>query len=326
LKFHRNSQLKKLPVNPSNQRKLLPLKSTELTIPADGAPMLEENSGLPGRRVIVIANEKGGSGKSTVAMHIAIALMRSGQSVATIDLDCRQRSFTHYIDNRLSWASQRGKELLTPTHICFDEDAEFSTARDETEGRAAFTATLEDLAGKHDHVVIDTPGHDHYLPRLAHAMADTLITPLNDSFVDLDVLGSVDPETFGIASISHYARLVEDVRRERQAAGKADMDWIVLRNRLSMLTSRNKRLVGGALEELSQRLRFRCIEGLAERVVFREFYPRGLTAIDDLDEITLGTRPTMSHVTAQLEVQNLLAALLGASAASLGSIGQADAA
>ena len=145
-------------------------------------------------------------------------------------------------------------------------------------------------------------------------MADTLITPLNDSFVDLDVLGSVDPETFGISGISHYARIVADARQERQAAGLPDTDWIVLRNRLSMLTSRNKRFVGDALQDLSQKLGFRCTEGLAERVIFREYFPRGLTAVDDLDESTLGTRPTLSNVTAQLEVQGLLAALLDAPA------------
>ncbi|MGA2565291.1 MAG: division plane positioning ATPase MipZ [Pseudolabrys sp.] len=288
--------------------------------------MTQENSCAPCVRVIVVGNEKGGSGKSTVAIHLAIALLRSGQSVATIDLDWRQRSFTHYIDNRLAWSRQRGKELPTPTHVCFDEEAEFLTAEDEAAGRAAFTSAFETLAANHSYIVIDTPGHNHYLARLAHTLADTLITPLNDSFVDLDVLGSVDPETFGVSGISHYAQTVEDARRARQAAGKPDMNWIVLRNRLSTLTSRNKRFVGDALQDLSRRLGFRCVEGLAERVIFREFYPRGLTAVDDLDEITLGTRPTMSHVTAQLEVQSLLAALWAVPAPAADSFGQADAA
>jgi chromosome partitioning protein len=139
-------------------------------------------------------------------------------------------------------------------------------------------------------------------------MADTLITPLNDSFVDFDVLGAVDPETFRVTGISHYARIAEDARRERQL-DRLDTDWIVLRNRLSSLGSRNKRFVGRALEELSQKLQFRCVDGLAERVIFREFYPRGLTAVDDLDEATLGTRPTMSHLTARLEMENLLSAI-----------------
>ena len=265
----------------------------------------------PSVNVIVVANEKGGSGKSTVAIHLAIALMRAGESVATIDLDPRQRSFTHYIDNRLSWSRQRGKQLPAPTHVCFDEDAEFTSAEDEAAARDSFEKTLATLCENHRYVIIDTPGHNHFLMRLAHSYADTLITPLNDSFVDLDVLGHVDGEAFAVTGVSHYATLVEQARAARRSLGKPELEWIVLRNRLSTLNSRNKRAVGDAIADLAQRLGFRSVEGLAERVIFREFYPRGLTAVDDLDELTLGTRPTMSHVTAQLEVQGLVAALLG---------------
>lgn len=284
----------------------------------------DSSSSAPCVRVIVVGNEKGGSGKSTVAVHIAVALLKLGQSVATIDLDSRQRSFTHYIDNRLAWARQRGKDLPAPSHLCFDEEGEL--ADDQAAGGAAFLNAIETLSANHSYIIIDTPGHDHYLSQLAHAAADTLVTPLNDSFVDLDVLGNVDAESFGVTGISHYACAVADARRERVAAGKPDTDWIVLRNRLSTLTSRNKRYVGEALNDLSRRLGFRCIEGLAERVVFREFYPRGLTAVDDIDELTLGTRPTMSHATAQLEVQNLIAALLGAPARGFEDTTHADAA
>ena len=284
--------------------------------------MIEDRS-APCVRVIVVGNEKGGSGKSTVAIHLAVALLKAGQSVATIDLDARQRSFTHYVDNRLAWGRQCGKPLPSPTHVCFDEEEDF--VQNEDAARVAFVSTLQGLAANHDTVVIDTPGHNHVLARLAHAMADTLVTPLNDSFVDLDVLGSVEPDNFTVSGTSHYAHMVEEARRERRLAGKADLDWIVLRNRLSSLPSRNKRFVGEALADLAQQLGFRCVEGLAERVIYREFYPRGLTAIDDLDAITLGTRPTLSHATAQLEVQGLLAALLGTPAAAE-AIGDAEAA
>jgi chromosome partitioning protein len=259
-------------------------------------------------RVIVVGNEKGGSGKSTVAIHIAVALMKAGQSVATIDLDSRQRSFTHYIENRQAWAKHLGRDLETPDHCCIEQKADYPTADDEIAECNVFTETVERLADSHGFVVIDTPGHNRYMMRLAHAVADTLITPLNDSFVDFDVLGTVDPETFGVTGISHYARIVEEARRQRQA-DQLETDWIVLRNRLSSLGSRNKRFVGRALEQLSQKLNFRCVDGLAERVIFREFYPRGLTAVDDLDEATLGTRPTMSHVTARMEMENVLSAV-----------------
>lgn len=259
-------------------------------------------------RVIVVGNEKGGSGKSTVAIHIAVALMKAGQSVATVDLDSRQRSFTHYIENRRVWAQRVARDLETPDHYCFEQKIEYPTADDEIAERNELAETVENLADNHAFVVIDTPGHNRYLTRLVHSMADTLITPLNDSFVDFDVLGTVDPDTFRVTGISHYAQIVEETRRERQL-DRLDTDWIVLRNRLSSLGSRNKRFVGRAIDELSQKLHFRCVDGLAERVIFREFYPRGLTAVDDLDEATLGTRPTMSHVTARMEMENLLSAV-----------------
>ncbi len=251
-------------------------------------------------RFIVVANEKGGSGKSTVAMHIAVALIKVGRRVATIDLDSQQRTFTHYIENRRAWAAHIGRDLGVPNHVCLDE-----AAQDEWARRQALDAAVDALAKTCDFIVIDTPGYEGPLTRAAHSIADTLITPLNDSFVDLDVLATVDPETFHITGPSRYARMVEEVRRQREA-DQYFTDWIVLRNRLSSLNSRNKRLVGDALQTLSRQLNFRCIEGLAERVIFREFFPRGLTAVDDLDEITHGTRLTMSHVTARLEIENLL--------------------
>jgi chromosome partitioning protein len=260
-------------------------------------------------RVIVVGNEKGGSGKSTVAMHVAVALMNAGHRVATIDLDARQRSFTHYIENRLAWAQRRGRNLPTPDHFRFDDIVNPSTAEDEAEASKILCDALDTLAQTYEFIVIDTPGHDGYVMRLAHAMADTLITPLNDSFVDVDVLASVDPESFDITGASHYAEMIREARSQRLQAGQGPIDWVVLRNRLSVLGSRNKRLVGDSLQELSLKLDFRCIEGLAERVIFREFYLRGLTALDEIDETTLGARPTLSHITARQEVENLLNAL-----------------
>ncbi|HEX5508708.1 MAG TPA: division plane positioning ATPase MipZ [Pseudolabrys sp.] len=268
----------------------------------------ETTPGARTARIIVVGNEKGGSGKSTVAMHIAVALIKAGQRVATFDLDSRQRSFTHYIENRRAWAARIGQDLGMPNHFSLDEP-EGSTAEDQAAGSMALTASVEAAAQACNFVVIDTPGHDGYLSRLAHSMADTLVTPLNDSFVDFDVLGTIDPDTFGVTGTSHYAEMVQQARGKREAAGQPATDWIVLRNRLSMLASRNKRFVGEAIQELAHRLDFRCVDGLAERVVFREFYPRGLTAVDDLNASTLGTRPTMSHATARMEMKALLDSL-----------------
>jgi chromosome partitioning protein len=268
-------------------------------------------------RVVVVGNEKGGSGKSTVAMHVAIALIKSGQPVATVDLDTRQRSLTRLFENRRAWARHVGRDLDMPEHFCFSK-LDFPTAEEEAAGCKALEETVETLAGRYGVVVIDTPGHDDYLSRVAHSLADTLITPLNDSFVDFDVLGTVDPETFRVTGTSHYAQMVEEARGRRRLQYQGVTDWIVLRNRLSVLGSRNKRLVGEGLGELSHRLNFRCVDGLAERVIFREFYPRGLTAVDDIDEITLGTRPTMSHVSAR----NLLTTIGLGNAMTAGEIAE----
>jgi chromosome partitioning protein len=259
--------------------------------------------------VVVLGNEKGGSGKSTTAMHIAVALMKSGQRVATIDLDSRQKSFTHYVENRRDWAKRASIKLEVPMHYCIARGTSIKLDENEAIEFAGFAEAVTIVEKSHDFIVVDTPGTDNYLMRLAHSMADTLVTPLNDSFLDFDVLGTVDPTTFAVTGQSQYAEMVCEARRHRRLIDGAFPDWIVVRNRLSMLGSRNRRLVGEGLNELALRLGFRFTDGFAERVIYREFFPRGLTALDDLDENTLGTRPNMSHATAREEVMQLLAQL-----------------
>jgi chromosome partitioning protein len=259
--------------------------------------------------VVVLGNEKGGSGKSTTAMHVTIALMKAGQRVATIDLDCRQKSLTHYVENRRAWARRASVALEIPEHFCVARGESARLDENEAAEFAAFAEAVRAVERSHDFVVIDTPGADTYLMRLAHSMADTLITPLNDSFVDFDVLGTIDPSTFAVTGLSHYAEMVREARRQRRLVDGALTDWVVVRNRLSTVGSRNKRLVGEGLNELGLQLGFRSANGFPERVVFREFFPRGLTALDDLDPATLGTRPNLSHVTAHEEVTNFLRTL-----------------
>jgi chromosome partitioning protein len=259
--------------------------------------------------VIVLGNEKGGSGKSTTAMHVAVALMNVGQRVATIDLDSRQKSFTHYIDNRRNWAKRAGVDLKVPAHFCVARGLTLKLDENEQIEFSGFAEAVTAVEQSHDFLVVDTPGTDSYLTRLAHSMADTLITPLNDSFVDFDVLGTVDGTNYEVTGESHYAEMVRDARRQRRQIDGTRMDWIVVRNRLSTLGSRNKRLVGEGLHVLGTRLGFRAIDGLAERVIYREFFPRGLTALDALDAATLGTQPSLSHVTARTEVMRLIEAL-----------------
>lgn len=267
---------------------------------------LEEATRECNARVIVVGNEKGGSGKSTVAMNIAVALMKAGRRVATIDLDGRQKSLTTYVENRCAWAKHVGQELEIPDHVAFDETVNFPDTEQRAAGCKTLTETVAKLSQDNEIIVLDSPGHDSYLSRMAHSIADTIVTPLNDSFLDFDALGTVDPATFALTGIGQYGRMVEEARSQRQLLDGRTIDWLVLRNRLSMVNSRNKRQMADMLQELSRRLNFRSVDGLAERLIFREYYPRGLTAVDDLDRRTLGARPTMSHATARFEVETLL--------------------
>ena len=259
--------------------------------------------------VVVLASEKGGSGKSTMALHIAVALLKAGQRVATIDLDGRQKSFTHSL--RTAAPGPSAGVFSSNCRRITASTAPRAARSKSTSSKevASFSAAISAIEHSHNVVVVDTPGHDTFLMRLAHSMADTLITPINDSFLDFDVLATLDPINFTITGESHYAKMAREARRQRRKFDGRLTDWIVVRNRLSALGSRNKRLVGEGLTELASRMGFRWVDGFSERVVYREFFPRGLTALDDLDQATLGKRPNKSHVTARDEVIALLNAL-----------------
>jgi chromosome partitioning protein len=255
--------------------------------------------------VVVVGNEKGGTGKSTLAMHLSVALMNFGQRVATIDLDSRQKTFTHYVENRRGWAKRCGGRLKVPTHFCVSSGSTRQLDQNEAIEFTRFADALASIDRAYDFLVIDTPGTDNHLTRLAHAMADTLVTPINDSYVDFDVLGRIDPTTFTVTGESHYAQMVREARLQRRLVDGARMDWVVMRNRLSLIDSGNKERISRGLTEMATRIGFRIADGLAERVVYREFFPRGLTALDDLDD-TLGTSPSASHVAARQEVSGLM--------------------
>lgn len=249
-------------------------------------------------QVIVLGNEKGGTGKSTTAVHVAVALAHAGFRVGAIDLDARQRTFARYIENRTAFAAKRGIDLPTPDTVVIADETPDSD-------RQRLVAQVGAFARSKDAIVIDTPGRDSVLGRTAMGIADTLITPLNDSFVDFDLIGQVDPDTFKVKRPSFYAELVWDARKARAKIDGGSVDWVVLRNRLSTLEARNRKRVGGALDELSKRIGFRVIPGLSERVIYRELFPRGLTLLDTgaIDEVSL------SHVTARAELRELIASL-----------------
>jgi chromosome partitioning protein len=256
----------------------------------------------PGRaHVLVVGNEKGGSGKSTTAMHVAVALLNGGAKVATVDLDARQGTFSRYVENRAAYARRKGLDLPMPMH------AAVQASGDRADEKARFEAVLEPAAASADFAIVDTPGSDTHLSRLAHTWADTLLTPLNDSFIDLDLLARVDPETLEIVRPSVYAEAVWKQRQIRAAQGARPVDWIVMRNRLSSLAARNKRDMGSVMEALAKRIGFRTARGLSERVIYRELFLNGLTLLDL--ERGAGPSMTMSHVAARQEVRDLVAAL-----------------
>ncbi len=261
-------------------------------------------SNRPGR-VVVVGNEKGGSGKSTIAMHLAVALLGEGFRVGTIDLDARQGTLTRFVDNRNAQAA-RGVTLRVPQHAAVHHSKAEDLRAAEAEDRAAFETVLGSLQERCDFVVIDTPGSDSYLSRLGHSHADVIVTPLNDSFIDLDILARVNGESMEIERPSHYSELLWDQKKQRALRDRRSIDWIVLRNRLSHLDARNKRQMGRILEKLSQRLGFRMAAGFSERVVFRELFLKGLTLLDVKDA---GVEMTMSHVAARAELRTLLDAL-----------------
>jgi chromosome partitioning protein len=247
---------------------------------------------------IVFANEKGGTGKSTTAVHVAVALAYQGARVAAIDLDPRQRTLHRYLENRAETSQRRQIELPTARFAVFTGDT--------IEELDALAAEMGQAA---DFVIFDTPGRDDPFARHVATGADTLVTPLNDSFVDFDLIGQVDAETFKVRKLSFYAELIWEARKKRAMATihdkRREMDWVVVRNRTAHLEARNMRRLDGALTELSKRVGFRVANGLSERVIYRELFPSGLTLLDKGHLGELGT----SHLIARQELRSMVAAL-----------------
>lgn len=258
-------------------------------------------------KIIVIGNEKGGTGKSTLAMHLIVWFLRKEKLVASIDLDGRQGTLTHYIQNRSDYAASRRVGLGLPEHLSVTV-RENPTEDERREDERVFAGQLERLQNENDFVVIDTAGSDSYLFRLAHAAADILITPLNDSLIDLDVLAKVEPETMTIKSPGHYAQTVWQARQKRAAQKKPQTRWFVLRNRVMHVSTRNEKIIWKLLEALGKRVNFTPLAGLGERIIFRELFLKGLTLLD-VGTAKSGVALSMSHVTARQELRSILQAI-----------------
>jgi chromosome partitioning protein len=255
-------------------------------------------------RVVVLGNQKGGSGKSTTAMHLAVGLMNCGYAVGSVDLDGAQATLTHFMENRKRLIAAKGSILELPEHRHVEASLAGSVARAEAEEAACVAAAFEELLDR-DYIVVDTPGSDTFVSRLGHVLADTLITPLNDSFLDLDVLARVDHDAQSFIGPSGYSMAVLDRWGLRMLAGGTPLDWVVIRNRLAHNRANNNQRMEHLLEQLSETLGYRLAPGFGERVIFRELFLQGLTILDQ--PVPAKWRlPNKSHAAARNEVWALL--------------------
>jgi chromosome partitioning protein len=264
---------------------------------------------LRSAHVIVVGNEKGGTGKSTLSIHISIALLKAGFRVATIDLDTRQRTLTRFFENRRSWAKSAQWDVELPYHHALDRGNSDNVRDNETMEFGAFAAAVAEVEHSYEFVVIDTPASDSYLMRLAHSLADTLISPVNDSFIDVDVFSRVHHDKTQRGQVAHYADLVLEARRKRRLVDHGLIDWVLVRNRMSSIQSNNARQIALSLSRMAMELQFRPAEGLHDRVIFRELFPIGLTALDPIEEAMRNGSLSSSHLSARDEIGSLLSSL-----------------
>ena len=258
--------------------------------------------------VIVVGNEKGGAGKSTIAIHTATALLHGGAKVAVLDLDLRQQTMGHFLANRRAWLAANGVEAPMPIeHPLSSDGAVLAKATDE-EALARFEEALDDVRRQADFVLIDTPGSDTAISRAAHGTADLIVTPMNDSFMDFDMLGVVDPVTLELKRHSLYSETVWNSRKARATNERKQIDWVVLRNRLAPTEARNRKRLDERVQALSRKVGFRVGPGLRDRVIYRELFPFGLT-IADLSPTIRPVAMSLQHVAARQELRALMGAL-----------------
>ncbi len=263
---------------------------------------------LRGAHVIVVGNEKGGVGKSTLSIHLAVALLKAGYRVACIDLDSRQQTMTRFFENRRSWSANAHWAIELPTHRALPRGESADVHANEAQEFTTFAEAIGEVEHEFEFVVIDTPASDTYLMRLAHSLADTLVSPINDSYIDIDVFSRVDHDRSRRGAIAQYGELVRDARRRRKLVDNGLIDWVVVRNRVATLSSNNAKQIAISVGRLATELGFRVADGLHDRVIFRELFPIGLTALDPIEEGTHGALSS-SQLAARREIEELFDAL-----------------
>ncbi|MBE7636833.1 AAA family ATPase [Sneathiella sp. P13V-1] len=278
-----------------------------MTVTADAAKPASDAQSTRAH-IIVIGNAKGGSGKSTTAMHVIVSLLTMGYRVGAIDLDGKQKTLGRYIENRQDFVSKKQLDLPMPSLKVIEPSQKKNMDEAQSDERSRFVAALQEQVYNNDFVVVDCPGADSFIAKLGHSFADTLLTPMNDSFIDLDLLATVNEKTYDVERPSWYSEMVWEQRKRRAMIDKHQIDWIVMRNRLSHTDAHNKRNIEQILDKLANRISFRSAAGFGERVIFRELFLKGLTVLD-LRNKGVGIRMSMSHVAARQEIRHLVKSL-----------------
>jgi chromosome partitioning protein len=238
-------------------------------------------------------------------MHLAIGLLQRGASVGSIDLDSHQQSLSRYLSNRRLWCLDNSVSLMAPDHRLIEPSLQDSRSAAFQQDLQSLNDALATLKSRCDIVLVDCPAGDGSLSRAAHAAADVLVTPLNDSFIDLDPLLQFRPGSFQLLALGAYFRMLWELRNERHRQGRKAFDWIVLRNRLSGLADQNKKDLSHILGKVAPIMRFHLAQGLGERIIFRRLFAQGLTLFD-IDEAKTFILPSHSHEAARSELGDLL--------------------
>jgi len=212
-----------------------------------------------------------------------------------------------YIHNRQTFMAREGLQLPSPGYTELPEIDQAHVPEGENISDHRLSVAVANLEHECDFILIDCPGSHTRLSQVAHSLADTLVTPLNDSFVDFDLLAHVDGSGEQITGPSVYSEMVWNARQLRARAGLKAIDWIVLRNRMGAQQMVNKEKMERVIKKLSERIGFRVAPGFNERVIFRELFPRGLTLLDLRDIGVKGLN--ISNVAARNELRGLIAAL-----------------
>lgn len=258
--------------------------------------------------IIVFGNIKGGNGKSTLAVHTAVDLMYRGFPVISIDCDGGQGTLSRYWENRTTFKtlvqSKYPGGIKGQRHIPLPlQTLRFSP---KTDTPLHIQGALDGIYSENPQawIIMDTAGYDSDISRYAHGLADILITPMNDSAIDLDLLVNVnDTQKIGKLPLSHYALLVWEQRMRKASQHGGSLDWMIVRNRMHTLSSRNQQNLTAILTSLSSRIGFHLAPTVAERVIFRELFAYGLTILDH-------ENLPPSHESAYKEIQNITNFLL----------------